>query len=209
MTWELFIRLFHVDVPIELSAVVFLICCGVSVIIWNKSENSNSWNWAIFIWTMAYIFMMLYITVLSRLDSPSVDYRYNFVPLWSIGQYKDGVVETLYEKINNIILFVPMGMLVGATKRHHGFRFFNCGFRGFLMTLVLGCIVSIGIEILQLITRTGMCETDDVICNTIGCVIGYTGVQSVRLLFSHVCNFDIRMQESKTNGSIREEEGRY
>jgi glycopeptide antibiotics resistance protein len=37
----------------------------------------------------------------------------------------------------------------------------------------IGCLLSAAIEILQLLTRRGVCNIDDVIHNTIGCAIGY------------------------------------
>lgn len=38
---------------------------------------------------------------------------------------------------------------------------------------IVGCCLSIIIEGLQLITSRGLCETDDVIHNTLGAMIGY------------------------------------
>ena len=55
----------------------------------------------------------------------------------------------------NIILFVPLGFLLG-------------GWQGVVVGLVLSC----GIETAQYIFRTGYCEVDDVLNNTIGAGIG-------------------------------------
>ena len=58
----------------------------------------------------------------------------------------------------NIIMFVPVGVLVGWIWRWRG--------------LWVAAGLSVGIEILQLITARGLCEFDDVIHNMVGAAIG-------------------------------------
>ena len=67
------------------------------------------------------------------------------------------------EILLNIIMFIPIGLLIGGSMPKQ---------RG--KVLLIGCVLSIVIETLQLITGRGLCETDDVIHNTIGCLIGYS-----------------------------------
>lgn len=55
-------------------------------------------------------------------------------------------------------MFVPVGVLVGWIWRWRG--------------LWIAAGLSVGIEILQLVTARGLCEFDDVIHNVIGAVIG-------------------------------------
>ena len=57
--------------------------------------------------------------------------------------------------IQNILLFIPLGFLIG-------------GKRG----IIAGVLLSIGIELTQYIFRLGYCELDDVLNNTIGAAIG-------------------------------------
>lgn len=84
------------------------------------------------------------------------------MPFWSIEAIQGGVAETVYEKIYNVI-----GILLRLYFRK----------KAVTRSLMIGAVTSIWIELLQLITRTGTCETDDVICNTVGCVIGAGVVQ--------------------------------
>ena len=72
--------------------------------------------------------------------------------------------------ILNVVLFVPVGFLLG------------CGFPGMSWRRVLcvAVVLSVGIEVLQLLLRRGLCETDDVLHNVVGAVMGY-GI--ARLLF--------------------------
>lgn len=57
--------------------------------------------------------------------------------------------------IQNILLFIPLGFLIG-------------GKRG----IIAGALLSIGIELTQYIFSLGYCELDDVLNNTIGAAIG-------------------------------------
>ena len=63
----------------------------------------------------------------------------------------------------NVLLFMPIGFLAG------------CGLRGmtFKKVLLLGSGFSVFIELLQFVFKKGFCETDDVIHNVLGCIIGY------------------------------------
>lgn len=60
--------------------------------------------------------------------------------------------------LTNVIMFVPIGVLVGWIWRWRG--------------LWIAAGLSVGIEILQLVTSRGLCEFDDVIHNMIGAAIG-------------------------------------
>ena len=112
----------------------------------------------IYVWLIAYLFLMFYTTVFKR--EPHDDILIHLKPFWSIQSIQDGCVETFYEKTYNIIFYIPYGILIGLRKKK-------------IKTVVLiGFITSLTIEILQLMTRTGMCEMDDVICNTFGYAVG-------------------------------------
>lgn len=57
--------------------------------------------------------------------------------------------------IQNIVLFIPLGFLVGGKR-----------------AIIIGLLLTIGIEITQYVFKLGYCEVDDVINNTIGVVVG-------------------------------------
>ena len=58
----------------------------------------------------------------------------------------------------NVIMFLPVDVLAGRIWRWRG--------------LWVAAGLSVGIEILQLITARGLCEFDDIFHNMIGAVIG-------------------------------------
>ena len=65
----------------------------------------------------------------------------------------------------NVFLFFPMGLTLPYALPEKWSR------KG-LLTILFAMFFSIGIEIAQYHFRLGRAETDDVICNTLGCVIG-------------------------------------
>ena len=76
--------------------------------------------------------------------------------------------------IFNILMFLPLGFVLPLL-------FKKC--EKFYITYFLGLCMTISIEVLQLISKRGIFEIDDIINNTLGCMIGY-GVVMIFLLFS-------------------------
>ena len=64
----------------------------------------------------------------------------------------------------------------------------------FKRVLFLGGGLSVFIELLQLIFKKGFCETDDVIHNVLGCLIGY---YIYRLTFLRQCVIVNRINKSE------------
>ncbi len=64
----------------------------------------------------------------------------------------------------NILLFVPMGCILPIL-------FKRC--KLWWLTYGIGFMFSLTIEMTQLITKRGMCEADDLLNNTLGCMIGF------------------------------------
>ena len=63
-------------------------------------------------------------------------------------------------------MFIPVGILTGLIWKWKG--------------LLVAIGLSVGIEILQLISQRGLCEFDDVIHNTFGAFIGICIVMVIR-----------------------------
>lgn len=93
-----------------------------------------------------YIFFILCGTVFSRTPGTVRIFRGLF---WEIEmRYWNNIIQ-------NILLFVPLGFLIGGKRR-----------------IIAGALLSIGIELTQYIAVLGYCELDDMLNNTIGATIG-------------------------------------
>lgn len=156
---KLFFRLFHTGIPWDVLFITLLPAIVLSFILLRNSKTQQSRN-ILLLWIVVCLFLMLYSTVLGREQNDCMSFC--FVPFYSIEKIQKGLIEVMYEKIYNVIFFIPLGLLLGFVFKR----------KVFLHVFFAGFFTSFSIEFLQLITRTGTCETDDVICNTIGCAIG-------------------------------------
>lgn len=158
---SLFFSLFHTGIPWAVIGITVLIAIFASACLYYKSCKH-----VLVPWIIAILFLMVYTAVLRRTSQS--EYSIHLLPFWSIQAIRDGYIETFYEKIYNVIFFIPYGFLLGAyphpLPKGKGEQFCR--------VILIGFLTSVTIELLQLITRTGTCETDDVICNTVGCGIG-------------------------------------
>lgn len=106
-----------------------------------------------------YIAAVLWITLFSRIGS---EYREFLYPFYSYRKILKGSREFLFENIENVILFVPFGIIlecmgVKKTKR----------------VIMIGFVASFSIEVLQAFFSLGTFECDDLMHNTIGTGFGY------------------------------------
>ena len=65
--------------------------------------------------------------------------------------------------LGNILIFVPYGFFVSMAGRT----------RGFFKTFFYSMFLSLAVETVQLVTRVGSFDVDDILLNTIGGVLGY------------------------------------
>ena len=116
-----------------------------------------------------YTFLIIVSTVMNRGVSSET---YNLVPfrtLWAflLSGKKGGIPEAFL----NMVLFSPFGFLnaivVQSIYKNKTFLFRS------ILTIIPGTMLSIAIETSQFIAHRGLCETDDVIHNTYGTIIGY------------------------------------
>lgn len=164
---DLFFRLFNPGIPRLILCVTMVMAIATSVGIALHKGAANRMKSILVVWIGACLFLMLYVTVIGR--APNENANVMLTPFWSIGAMRDGLVETYYEKIYNVLFFIPLGALSGLYFKR----------KVMARSLLAGAVVSISIELLQLVTRTGTCETDDVICNTLGCIMGASMVYAI------------------------------
>ena len=109
-----------------------------------------------------YLFLTLVATVFTR--SPSAEAHVMLEPFWTYRQYFTDDF-TWFEIRANVLLFIPIGFLLPMVIK-----------KPVWLPPIIGIGISVIIEVIQFITHRGMCETDDVISNTIGFLIGFAAL---------------------------------
>ncbi len=108
-------------------------------------------------------------------------YRYNYIPFHEIKRFLVhadilGIRAVLINIVGNIVVFMPFGFFVPRIAKSK---------MGFLYTTILCVEFSAFIELVQLITKTGCCDVDDIILNTLGGMLGYLAYYVMYRLFHH------------------------
>ena len=109
---------------------------------------------------IVYITILLYITVVRNLQFRGRDINLQlfvgYIPI-----IRSSIPRFIYLFIGNIIWFVPLGFYLAVYKR-----------KPFWITILYGFLLSLFIETMQYVLGTGVSELDDLILNTLGCIIG-------------------------------------
>ena len=116
--------------------------------------------WTFFIF---YIGIVLKLTIFRQHTMDEHAWNFSlFVQLIEV-YYTNGLWPFLRLFLGNIGWFVPFGFLIPFLLQRKTFWKVTCG----------GCLFSFLIEVLQFIFRKGYAELDDLILNTLGCMLGY------------------------------------
>ncbi len=139
------------------------------------------------LWFVLYTAVLIYFLFFAEKfgrGTVNSDYHYNLTLFNTIKLYVKGVDAvgfwiSFLNIAGNIIAFVPFGVLVPAI--------FVKRLKSFPTVLLLGFLLSLGVEVVQLLTRVGTFDVDDVLLNTIGVALGY-----VVYLIEHYIRFGRR-----------------
>ena len=124
-----------------------------------------------FVWFCAAVIAILYATILNRTPG---NYELILAPFASLTAAR--VQPELYRALlMNVFLFFPLGLTLSNALPRKWHRWLRI-----ILTTLIGCILSAGIEYAQYRCALGLAETDDVICNTLGAFLG-----AVSLLVAH------------------------
>lgn len=151
-------------IPDTVLAFVCICMCTGGLSLMMSYGKERGFRYSMVILLFGYIFLLFGSTVFFRIASDTP--QYNFVPFWSYVAAYNGEEELVSENLLNVILFIPIGLLVGLLMKG---PFFS---RSWMITLIIGLSLSLCIETLQFVLKKGFSEIDDVIHNTIGFIIG-------------------------------------
>lgn len=126
---------------------------------------------SVLLFSLYMVFLCYWLFFSERLGrTPSEVASYNFIPFKEILRYilrikTIGVITALVNLLGNIVCFMPFGFLLSNVLKHLKPSF----------SLILGqsVLISICVELIQLMTKVGSCDIDDVILNTLGGLCGY------------------------------------
>lgn len=131
-----------------------ILCLGsIALILW-KGKRALIYIARLFL--TEYLLLLYCATIVFRTpkDHPVFDYTL----FWS---YDHSNFEV--QSVMNVLVFIPIGFVIGCSWK----------IISWWKTILGGFVFSLSIELLQLVLKRGFTEFDDVMHNTLGCIIGY------------------------------------
>lgn len=144
-----------------------------------KSRNQRL-GWLLFLCYLASLsYLVFFAEAFGRTGRVSAEYSYNlhlFREIRRFWVYREqlGWFSVFVNLAGNVIWFLPFGFFLPVISRRAE-KGYYC--------ILLGAGFSLGIESVQLVTRVGSFDVDDIFLNTLGVVLGYlcyAAVQRIR-----------------------------
>ena len=146
---------------IIISVIAFAVFCAVSIFLYKK-HKFNKLQCGAAILLSLYIVVLLYFTVTGRYSHEEYGYEIQFFTSYRWFFEHNGE-QVLRQLLINLVMLIPVGFLLPAVinAKHK-----------YLITMALSLLLTVFIETMQLITKCGSFEIDDIINNFIGAVLG-------------------------------------
>lgn len=141
----------------------YFLAVVISAIVYSlvQTEGKRKALWALI---SGYLFLIVSSTILNR--SGSDQFEYNLKPFWTYYEIAKGTWRAkrfLEELLLNIVMLIPIGVIIPCLVKR----------QKLIITIASAAGISLLIELLQLVTKRGLFEFDDIIHNTLGAIIGY------------------------------------
>ena len=133
--------------------------------------------WVLFIiYMVALVYFLFFSEQMGRV--PSDEYKYSLKPFKEIRRYLTyidqlGLWYVFLNLAGNVMAFVPFGFVLPVITRY----------RKFYQVFFLSMEFSLVVEIIQLVSKVGSFDVDDILLNTLGGVLGYVAYQIVYHVF--------------------------
>lgn len=121
------------------------------------------------LYLLALAYFLFFSETYGRVVIGEGEYHYNLIPFQEIRRFwiyreQVGTFAWVSNLLGNVIGFLPFGFILPVIFRN--FRsFWSIMFGGFLFSLL--------VETIQLVTKVGCFDVDDLILNTLGAILGY------------------------------------
>lgn len=126
---------------------------------------------------VAYCLLMLWLLFARQGYDPAVPYpdqlRFNLLPFETISRFVRHLLRSSDPEIlrhafinlaGNVVMFIPLGLLLPLLWQK---------LRALWKTVLVTAGIITAVEVTQLLTLVGSCDTDDLILNVLGAAIGY------------------------------------
>ncbi len=150
--------------------IVIVLFMAIAVIVWSVSPSriaAKYWQRGNAILMLLMFAAILYVTLLNRAEGSTGLVLLPFAAFVAARQQP----ELYREMLMNVFLFFPLGLTLSNALPQKWYRWGRI-----ILTTLVGCILSAGIEYTQYRYALGMAEVDDVICNTLGAFVGSTSL---------------------------------
>ena len=181
-----------------------ILYCLIQKIAWRyrerdilNSDTKKTIKWLMNVVFLVYLLMLLRMTVFRNgfVDSDVFSNgSLNLVPfsdLIRIANNDMGVF--IYLALGNIVVFMPFGFFVAWYEKNVGLT----------VVTLWGFFLSLGIELSQYVFGTGVTEIDDIILNTLGCLLGGIIERTIYYLYlkkqRKEAETDVRLAEEEKN----------
>ena len=160
-------------VLVLLAGIVALAVLGITYFIYrcrHKGEKKFPWRKA-FLWLifLGYMMIVIYATMLRWAGFFHREWNLHLFRAWREA-WNNFSVKNWANVLLNVAMFGPLGCFLPLLGKK---------FRKWYLTIPAGFGTSLAIELLQLAMGRGICDVDDLFCNTLGAVIGYLLVMSI------------------------------
>ena len=146
---------------IIISAIAFAVFCIVTFILYKRRRFDRTQCVAAILLSL-YIVVLLYFTVVGRYSHEEYDYQIHiFYSYRFLLEQFDS--QSIRQFVINLFMLVPVGFLLLVIIKGKG---------KYVIVFVLCLLLTVFIESMQLLTKCGSFEIDDIISNMIGAVIG-------------------------------------
>ena len=138
--------------------------------------GARRWRWGNLVLVLLMAAAILYATLFSRAEGSTGLILAPFASLTAARQQP----ELYREMLMNVFLFFPLGLTLSNALPQKWHRWLRI-----ILTTLIGCALSAGIEYAQYRCALGLAETDDVICNTLGAFLGAVSLLAAHAIEKH------------------------
>lgn len=132
------------------------------------------------LYVIAIVYFLLLSDIYGRVEGYDT-YRYNLIPFVEIMRFLRSAmnggsiayVDVFMNLVGNVVAFIPFGALIRWARNRK---------TGFWIAVLYTFLFSFSIEVVQLFTKVGVFDVDDLILNTCGGAIGYACYWTLRAI---------------------------